>query len=78
MMHRDWTLVLGAGALVVVGGLTLLGGATLGTAAYRGLLASLMGGLLGFALDVVLAQVPPPELLDQKASKGPDSGTQGE
>ncbi|MBM3260039.1 MAG: hypothetical protein FJY99_09875 [Candidatus Sericytochromatia bacterium] len=78
MMHRDWTLVLGAGALVVVGGLTLIGGATLGTAAYRGLLASLMGGLLGFALDVVLAQVPPPELLDQKGAKGPESGTQGE
>lgn len=75
-MHRDWTLVLGAGALVLVGSLALVAGATLGTAIYRALLASLLGGLLGFALDVVLAQVPPPELLDQKLGKPADEDSE--
>ena len=70
MMHRDWTLVFGSGALVLMGALTLAGGATIGTAAFRALLAALLGGLLGFAMDLVLAQVPPPEMLEGKAARG--------
>lgn len=57
-MYRNWTLVVGCSAFIAVGGIAMLAGASVTTAAFRAVVASFIGGLIGFAIDYFAAQAP--------------------
>jgi ABC-type Fe3+-siderophore transport system permease subunit len=53
--YRNWTLVLGCSAFGIVAAIAAFAGASLTTAAYRSVVAALIGGILGFLLDYLVA-----------------------
>lgn len=57
-MYRNWTLIVGCTAFIVVGLIAILAGSSITTAAFRAVVASFVGGLFGFAMDYFAAQAP--------------------
>lgn len=57
-MHRNWTLVVGCSAFLLVGIIATLTGASIQTATFRAVVASCVGGICGFLLDYFVAQSP--------------------
>ncbi|MBI6546565.1 MAG: hypothetical protein HY692_07205 [Cyanobacteria bacterium NC_groundwater_1444_Ag_S-0.65um_54_12] len=58
MLQKNWTLILGCAAFLLVGLVAIIAGATVTTATFRAVIASFLGGILGFSLDYFMAQVP--------------------
>jgi membrane protein YqaA with SNARE-associated domain len=56
--YRNWTLIVGCSAFIVVGLIAVVAGATVTTAAFRAVVSSFIGGLFGFAMDYFAAQAP--------------------
>lgn len=75
-MYRNWTLIVGCTAFIVVGVIAMISGSSITTAAFRAVVASFVGGLFGFAMDYFAAQAPqgPPSkaMVVPKAPGGAD------
>jgi len=56
--YKNWTLIIGCSAFIVVGLIAVLAGASVTTAAFRAVVSSFIGGLFGFAMDYFAAQAP--------------------
>jgi membrane protein YqaA with SNARE-associated domain len=72
MINRNWTLIIGCTAFIVVGLIAIVTGSSVTTAAFRAVVASFVGGLLGFSLDYFAAQAPTPP--PSKAGRGAMGG----
>lgn len=77
-MYRNWTLVVGCSAFIVVGGIAMLAGASVATAAFRAVVASFIGGLFGFAIDYFAAQAPQTPPSKTTAAPRPPGATEDE
>ncbi len=57
MSKKSWTLIVGCTAFLLVGSIATLSGASTETSTFRAVIASGIGGILGFLVDYVLSQV---------------------
>ena len=57
MSKKSWTLIVGCTAFLLVGSIATLSGASTQTSTFRAVIASGIGGILGFLVDYVLSQV---------------------
>ena len=73
-MRRNWTLILGCSAFLLVGIVATLVGASIQTATYRAVVASCVGGVCGFFFDYLAANVAPRR---GGSASGPSSGPAG-
>ncbi len=74
MGYRNWTLIVGCTAFIVVGLIAFVAGASITTAAFRAVVSSFVGGLFGFAMDYFAAQAPQPGARTAASARLPGIG----